>query len=516
VKKKKRVSVFLTVIGVILLLLLAAAGILAVAARDDMDVESAETATDARTSDEILKAALSAAFDNTAETGEVSVKLDENCFNALLAAERREADIPYLRGMAAENIGSDTVILKLGIGTSYKTVLRLTVVFSETEDAYRFSVTDAALGKIKLSDGFLKILINAFGAVGKLNELGLDVTVGYSPTKIDISKKSFAAYALSAVDFEGGEGKLFETVLVREAEENKVDASFGKNGYYGVTVDVNAYSYDAARDGAAASEIDSSAINGELKVLLSGGYVKTEQATLCADFLSRGYGNMNDAEKQSIDSIDFSAAGIADAASYGGMVAYEKRSFYSVVLQHLPLYAPSTGELSADVSETDIDELILSDGKVGTVTAFVSETDGVFAVSTIIFESFFTEINDDEIIFRFLLNLNGKRLIFSIYTDAPESPASDITATLSDMKMGAEEAGEEVTAAAFGVMEESLGGKTWISCDTEKRTVNITFADAITNSALLRYAVNTLGSAVSTSFVGKTGGGAVRFAVSLR
>src|SRR5574344_209771 len=112
------ILLFIVIIG-----LVAAAGYIAVAARDDTDVETAAAKSDARSSGQILNAALSSAFVETASSDEISVKLDQNGFDALLCALRREVNNSILRGMASEITDSDTVILKLGLGTSYKTVL---------------------------------------------------------------------------------------------------------------------------------------------------------------------------------------------------------------------------------------------------------------------------------------------------------------------------------------------------------------------------------------------------------
>ena len=507
-KMKKILLISISVIVAIIL----AAVVLIAKISDSSDVRSKAVIADKVSFDSRLSNKLAESLSNTNETGEVNLTFTEEEFNLFLGAAVRELENGLIRGISTEIIDSDSMSASIGISIlGIKSVVRADVLYSGTLEDIVFSLINIRLGKLKLSAGTAKMIVARFDKL----VFPFAVSIEDGLLLISINKAELAEY-LSNLSNEDENLELYRVAIKRcFNEEGMLNIKFGDSEKIGADIDLEKLAYNQARDGEAYSDITIADLNSKLALLLNNGALNPESLNTATKFILMRYQKFSSEEQDVIDNINFSSVGIVNNRYYDGIINYDERTLSSIVVEHLPTVIPLQGEVFFKVTENDLNALVLQSDVIGSVTSYASQTENGYEVSSIVLESFNADIEDDSIILKFIMSINGKKLIFSAEMHSQPTSITSITLSLGEVKMGSLIATDEEKEAIFGMIDSVFVAQDWIICDNEAQTVTFDFKDSINGNFLLRTAFSSIGGLITTSMVDDGGEGYIKVGVEL-
>ncbi len=505
-------KIFLIIIPAFVATILIAAVVLIAKISDSSDVRSEAVIADTVSFESRMSDKLVESLSDTNDTGEINLTFSEEEFNLFLGAAIRKLGNSLLRGASAEIADSNSLSVALGVSwTGVKSVIRADIFYTETADNMVFSLLNIKLGKLKLSPGIAKFIINKFN-----NYLfSFTLSIEDNLLLISISKADLANYLSSLTD-DDENLELYRVALKRcLKEEGMLSVKFGADEEIGADIDLEKLAYDEARDGEAYSDITIADLNSKLALLLNDGALNSETLNTAAKFILMGYQKLSDEEKDIIKDIDFSSVGIVYNRYYDGIINYDERTLSSIVVEHLPTVLPLQGEVFFKVTEDDLNALVLQSDVIGSVTSYARQSDAGYEVSSIVLESFNADIEDDSIVLKFIMSINGKKLIFSAEMHSQPTSITSITLSLGEVKMGSIIATEEEKEAIFGMIDSVFEAQDWIICDQEAKTLTFDFEESISGNFLLRTAFSSIGGLITTSMVDDGGEGYIKGGVEL-
>lgn len=479
---------------------------------DSSDVRSEAVIADTVSFESRMSDKLVESLSDTSDTGEINLTFTEEQFNLFMGAAIRKLGNSLIRGASAEIADLNSLSVALGVSLpGMNSVIRADILYTETADNMVFSLLNIKLGKLKLSPGIAKIIINKFNN----NLFSFTLSTEDDLLLISISKTELANYLSSLTD-EDENLELYRVALKRcLKEEGMLSVKFGTDEEIGADVNLSKLVYNEVRDGEAYSDITIADLNSKLALLLNNGALNQETLNTGAKFILMGYQKLSNEEQDVIDNINFSSVGIVNNRYYDGIINYDERTLSSIVVEHLPMVLPLQGEVFFKVTEDDLNMLVLQSDVIGSVTSYARQTEGGYEVSSIVLESFNADIEDDSIILKFIMSINGKKLIFSAEMHSQPTSITSITLSLGEVRMGSLIATEEEKEAIFGMIDSVFEAQDWIICDQEAKTVTFDFKDSINGNFLLRTAFSSIGGLITTSMVDDGGEGYIKVGVEL-
>ena len=446
---------------------------------------------------------LSASLDGIEETEKFQVAITEEIMNRLLFGILRNTNSEYMptedcqsdacRYVISQPLGEfasflgDRKVALLGVYSEFTentleiiavidlagiaSTVRVATEFSLVEDTYQLEITKLSLGKINLARGIGRTILSAVLNNSQFTEDDINdyFTEANIPIEFTMANFTFSFQQSSLKEvitgLFGSQEDSYEIQLFQELVGVLVDADNAllEIGFFeatddyvfGFSLDLSQLTYNELEDGPMPIGLDFSDIQSKLKTLLDGEIITQDQIELTNRFLLYGYQALSFEEQSTIDTLDFTAIGIASKMAYVPLIPESTFDITTLFTDQLNqgLMNLNQGEMRIELDASDINELLYSFGLVGMGKAFYY-TQGL--ESRLLYtgvEGVWVSIGEDEIRFHFVYYLSGLRLsLFTSFVNTSTDPLI-IEAQLDQLRLGELDLPDTIQSAVLSFFE---------------------------------------------------------------
>ena len=408
-----------------------------------------------------------------------------------------------LRHAYATISGTEISVYVTAEALGIKTSLNFGLSITEAEGAYTITATRLGIGKLNVLSGlakmFLPTIMSALDIGGKIEKVMTDSNL---PGTFDVNTLSYTITSeemgqflvnLAASGESGTQNELLgELVSVLTASENEL---FGigvfendAESIFGAYLDITNAMYDALTDGTPTYILDYTDFQAKMAALVTvnGG----ENFALMSKFMLYGYANLTVEEQAIIDGLDFTGVPIPDVTVYVGLVDKTVPDLEQNISDDL--YAElgdlTDAAITLNIDEDFINQILWANGLVGLGYNTFYEDEGVNKVVYAGVEAIWIDVVDNELGFKLVFNLNGRRIcLFTNFIDQSTVNAK-IEANFDELRMGTIVFSDSMKASILALLGDSLGGTdmTVITVADNKITIDSnTFLEEFNDNSLL-------------------------------
>lgn len=202
-------------------------------------------------------------------------------------------------------------------------------------------------------------------------------------------------------------------------------------------------------------------------------------------YLTNGYSSLNDEQKAYIDTLDLSSIDIYINSAYEGYrhTVEEEDKIENIVASQIAMNVPAcisnpgVENKIISISEYDIDNYLASTSLIGTSYVLASKsTTGVYNVSYIDIDNFYSNIVKDHIYYVVGININGldTRLIVDTKLNNEVDEPYNLSFNIDNIYYGETIADQKLSNTIINMMGDAINGiGEWVNFSAETKTIEI-------------------------------------------
>ena len=363
-----------------------------------------------------------------------------------------------------------------------------------------FHLTELDLGKIKLPISLFTSFLNSNDINEKVNSSLETLRMNFNLSNNELTfsidlviLKDLLTQSLSDTpDYD-----LYMTLLSLIMRVNN-SLTTNNSDNVGFDLNVSDFSFDSSRDSTIPYSLDFDSVKGKVEVLLNKVAITSDEATMTATYLIKGFDNISETEQNIIKHKDFSSIGIDDISTYKGMLNYDNTSVSDIFKSQVSL--PFNG---LKLSEDDFNNILLQNNIVGQMYSFVRKEEDSYRVSYIALESVYVDIEDDNLAINLTISLNGKSIVLVIDVNTPETRGLMIDGYVNSIRLGNIILNNEEVKGLLSYLDNTVDEE-WIMFDSTNSSIDIDFSSIFSKETILSQLLEMV--TVSTKLVSNSDG----------
>ncbi len=431
----------------------------------------------------------------TAKTeNELSYLFDEETLNALLEAISNEINLNPLQvkniyvkynNLDDEDNNNDTLTLYVPIQIYfYESCLISTLNIKQDGDNFILEISKASVGKIDTDFFLIKSVLNSAldpkNIENELKKNGYDVTCEYKNDKfyLTISIDDI----LNIIEKNVSNNPLFNTLLsLMRRNKDTYSSSFeGKEKgfilYLEKLASVIENSFEASSDPENNSIV-------KTESLLANNKITKEQASYVADYLVRGYNNIEDEAKKIISTLDLTSIGITNNKLYTGVVDRKESNIVSLIKASTTGISILSPAVSVNLDDENINAIIDDREIIGKTFTFIKDN----SINYISVGSIYITTSYHKIVLSTIVDLNGKEIKIDVTLDANDLGSNhSITTVLSKVDVGQISLNDDEQKNLLEFLNQNLDSDL-LKINTETKEITFDFSTYFNDASLTDY-----------------------------
>lgn len=431
----------------------------------------------------------------TAKTDEkLSYLFDEATLNALLEGISNEINLSPLQikniyvtydNLDDEDTSNDSFTLYVPIQIYfYESCLISTLNVKQDGDNFILEVSKAQIGKIN-SDFFLvkSILNSALDAKNIQKELaknGYNVVCEYKNDKFYLTIS--IDEILTIIEKNISNNPLFNTLLsLMKRNKDTYSSTFeGKEKGFILYLDKLSSAIDNS------FELSSDPMNNSIlkaESLLTSKIISKKEASYVADYLIRGYSNIEDEAKDIIKDLDLTSIGISNNKLYTGVVDRKDTNIISLIQTSTAGINILSPGVSVNIDDQNINAIIDDREIIGKTFTFIKDNSiNYISIGSIYITSFYHKI-----ILSTVVDFNGKEIKIDITLEANDLGSNhSITTVLSSVEAGDVSLNDDEQKNLLEFLDQNLESDL-LKINKETKEITFDFSTYFNDASLVEY-----------------------------
>ena len=504
-KKKKHVGLWVTLI-IIFVLIIAPIGAIFALFYDNGKTNTTKD-PNFKIADVLLDATVDS-LDNTAQTGKISLNINENTFNQILLStyedifKKDDTLSKYISSLSLETGDKYyTFILDVNLANFFNSRIRLVTEMKDEKvnnlSAYVFEIKDLKIGRL---GGFYSVIKNNFSSLlndqtinDMFNSFGLSFVSDLTNDRIYYYKDDVGGDITNII---GDSSALFKGVVNELFDEEHFSIAFNKNG---MTGEVNLSSFaknEAYVDDDKKLNVDWEKYKKITKQLLDKGIVSVDKAQELFEYLIKGAssssyfaGDTSPLKDMNWDGYDIK---IDDVSSYSGIylpngsIKKLEKDVKQIVQDQINIVDIYKNHHIATLNEEDLNSAIQTSSVIGTTYLLEREvSENNYKINTLIVSDMYTNIDKEGLKIAITLSINGYDTYICV--DAKNNGFNPLNYTLSfdieEIYYGEKAISEDFKNAIYNIISDGFeaGGKA-IKFDKESHQIIVQFELSVDDS----------------------------------
>lgn len=390
---------------------------------------------------------------------------------------------------------------------SFPTQVHALLDIKENNGSFEISLVDVKLAKVGMVGGLTKFFLSKINKddieqnLQSNYQLYLDIDL--ENLKISLTKeniiKTIDAYVQVLPEL--SIMKLLTSIFLNN--HDLLEFNFGENEAIGAILHLKDAYYNKLTLGELPYTYDfASEIEKEEK-LLEEKVITLEQVSPVFDFLINGYSNMEETNKDIIDSINFSSIGIYSNKLYTGIIHQNNKNLNDYCSEKVVDLSSLVidGKLGFEIQQSNLNDVLKNLPIIGKGSLFKSKDN---QLAYLIIEQFNINCKIDQAILDLIININGTQVYLEIDLSCQKSLGYRINGTISSANIGKFTLTKDQQSDLIKYIDATLQQQNidWIKVNSKDETISFDLEDAlISNSKIKELIDNNPNVTTTTSFI---------------
>ncbi|HHU21699.1 MAG TPA: hypothetical protein GXZ51_04575 [Acholeplasma sp.] len=364
-------------------------------------------------------------------------------------------------------------------------IINVKLELKQTETEFKLVVKSLRLGKLSFISGLGRLIINKvvlpkFDLEKELND-ALDDTdfpleFSMEDLSFSINKEELKAKVSDLMATSIGEPSystlLAELVSAFIDREGVLNLGVSEANEAGLVIDISDFAYDGE---ITAPKFDFEDFASKLVTLDEHNILTNDNFSLINSYLLAGYENLNEENKATIATYDFSSIGIINPSLHEGYSHIVTASENLQDTVKADLYSEiadlSDGKIKINLNENTVNNVLASTPIIGDGYSLY-RSDSVYERYTYLgVESLYCDIVNDSLSFNLSMNLNGQKILLSTDFDQDTTVTQDVKLQLNDVNIGTYHMSSNARLAIMDILEGVIGANDLIKIEGDSLVV---------------------------------------------
>ena len=364
-------------------------------------------------------------------------------------------------------------------------IINVKLELKQTETEFKLVVKSLRLGKLSFISGLGRLIINKvvlpkFDLEKELND-ALDDTdfpleFSMEDLSFSINKEELKAKVSDLMATSMGEPSystlLAELVSAFIDREGVLNLGVSEANEAGLVIDISDFAYDGE---ITAPKFDFEDFASKLVTLDEHNILTNDNFSLINSYLLAGYENLNEENKATIATYDFSSIGIINPSLHEGYSHIVTASENLQDTVKADLYSEiadlSDGKIKINLNENTVNNVLASTPIIGDGYSLY-RSDSVYERYTYLgVESLYCDIVNDSLSFNLSMNLNGQKILLSTDFDQDTTVTQDVKLQLNDVNIGTYHMSSNARLAIMDILEGVIGANDLIKIEGDSLVV---------------------------------------------
>ena len=364
-------------------------------------------------------------------------------------------------------------------------IINVKLELKQTETEFKLVVKSLRLGKLSFISGLGRLIINKvvlpkFDLEKELND-ALDDTdfpleFSMEDLSFSINKEELKAKVSDLMATSMGEPSystlLAELVSAFIDREGVLNLGVSEANEAGLVIDISDFAYDGE---ITAPKFDFEDFASKLVTLDEHNILTNDNFSLINSYLLAGYENLNEENKATIATYDFSSIGIVNPSLHEGYSHIVTASENLQDTVKADLYSEiadlSDGKIKINLNENTVNNVLASTPIIGDGYSLY-RSDSVYERYTYLgVESLYCDIVNDSLSFNLSMNLNGQKILLSTDFDQDTTVTQDVKLQLNDVNIGTYHMSSNARLAIMDILEGVIGANDLIKIEGDSLVV---------------------------------------------
>ena len=366
----------------------------------------------------------------------------------------------------------------------YESCLISTLNIKQEEDNFILEISKASVGKID-TDFFLikSILSSALDAKNiekELNKNGYNVVCEYKNDKFYLSIS--IDDILSIIEKNVSDNPLFNTLLSLMKRNKDTYSSTFEGKEKGFILYLNKLTSVIENSFEASSDPKTNSIT-KTEGLLSSNKITKKQASYVADYLIRGYNNIEDEAKKVIENLDLTSIGITNNKLYTGVVDRKDTNIVSLIKAATTGISLLSPGVIVNLDDENINAIIDDREIIGKTFSFIKDN----SINYISIGSIYITTSYHQIILSTIVDLNGKEIKIDVTLDANDLGSNhSITTVLSNVEAGEVSLNDDEQKSLLEFLDQNLESDL-LKINVDTKEITFDFSTYFNDASLADY-----------------------------
>lgn len=400
-------------------------------------------------------------------------------------------------------------------------IINVKLELKQTETEFKLVVKSLRLGKLSFISGLGRLIINKvvlpkFDLEKELND-ALDDTdfpleFSMEDLSFSINKEELKAKVSDLMATSIGEPSystlLAELVSAFIDREGVLNLGVSEANEAGLVIDISDFAYDGE---ITAPKFDFEDFASKLVTLDEHNILTNDNFGLIDSYLLVGYENLNEENKATIATYDFSSIGIINPSLHEGYSHIVTASENLQDTVKADLYSEiadlSDGKIKINLNENTVNNVLASTPIIGDGYSLY-RSDSVYERYTYLgVESLYCDIVNDSLSFNLSMNLNGQKILLSTDFDQDTTVTQDVKLQLNDVNIATYHMSSNARLAIMDILEGVIGANDLIKIEGDSLVVKTSnFKSYLGNEGLIDTIIqDTLEDTLSFTLTGVEG-----------
>lgn len=416
---------------------------------------------------------------NTKTEEKIALDFSDQELNLILYKALKSLNIPGIsfEGVSITLEEDNTYDASFSLKASFfPTCIKGKMKLSEDENDLIFSLVNAKIGKIDLTNQLLKKYvfskIDSTSISNSLNENGLKVTLDFKSLSLKIDKSSLMTFVEKNISSTSLYEVVLETII---SNSSIIEYHLGENNKLGGAINLSSLKYIETRDGNISYPLN---LESSKEKALNNENINKDNVNALFNYYVSGYNDLDDENKEVIDSLSLSK-------EEKGIKNHDEIDMTKLISEQLSLSnlsgALASKSLQIEVTENDFNQLLSTQKIIGKSYALYYEND----LAYISLDSINIDIKENTADIHVICSLNGCLISINLFLQFDENTASYIDGKLTSISIGNIKVEDKYIPTILEYLQSAIN-ESWISFDATNQIMRIDLTGFISDNELVK------------------------------